>query len=180
MISLIALYLLLVIALPLALSMAVSYRTLPEGGHCPLCQTETLRLTSHWLRVGSVFTPRQALHRRWCLGCGWEGVARMAAAQPHRQRVAPTPVGVQRAPRATGTVALRNIEVDGCSWHVLLQCWSDPAGWHGRLVFREPTGRMWTDAGRPINGQSRLEVVGQAKSLSDRALSGRLRSTTSR
>jgi hypothetical protein len=176
--SLIALYLLLVIALPLALSAAVSYRTLPEGDCCPLCRGETLRLASRWLAAGSRFTPGRVLHRRWCLGCGWEGVARLPA--PARSQRALLSTVQRRVLPERGTVDLRAIEVDGRSWRVLLQCWGDGGGWHGRLVFMEPTGRMWTDAGRPLHGRSRVEVVGQARSLSDRVISGRLRSTTSR
>jgi hypothetical protein len=179
-ISLIALYLLLVIALPLALSAAVSYRTLPEGVDCPLCRGETLRLSSRWLAIASMLAPKRALQRRWCLGCGWDGAARV-----------PPPVSLRpldrirmwlAARRRTQqkTVELRALEVDGRSWRVLLQCWRDAKGWRGRLLFLEPTGRMWADATGAIRGRTRFEVLGQARSLPEPILSVRLRSTTSR
>ena len=44
MLSITILYLLLVIALPLGLSLAMGYRGLPHGRACPLCGGETLWL----------------------------------------------------------------------------------------------------------------------------------------
>lgn len=44
---------------------------LPPGRECPRCTGETIQIRSRLLR------PIQRLaSRRWCLGCGWEGVTR--------------------------------------------------------------------------------------------------------
>src|SRR5690606_6987174 len=88
----IVLYLLLVIALPLALSAAVSFRTLPEGRNCPLCGGQTLRLRARWLAAVSLGLRRSVLHRRWCLTCGWEGSSKMP-----RERTEPETPLVGRA-----------------------------------------------------------------------------------
>ncbi len=50
------------------------YIFLPAGRECPRCTGETVAIRSRLLRpVRSMAT------LRWCLGCGWEGVARTAA-----------------------------------------------------------------------------------------------------
>jgi hypothetical protein len=47
------------------------YLFLPIGRDCPRCAAETVSLRSHCLRpVRSLAT------LRWCMDCGWEGVAR--------------------------------------------------------------------------------------------------------
>lgn len=47
---------------------------LPSGRDCPRCAHETLPIRSGMLRpVRSLAT------LRWCMSCGWEGVARHAA-----------------------------------------------------------------------------------------------------
>lgn len=89
---LIVLYLLLILILPLAFSVGVSYRTLPEGKTCPLCGGETLRLVSSWLGLTSRVLRATILHRRWCPRCGWEGVTRIPL-----ERAAPSELGVDPA-----------------------------------------------------------------------------------
>jgi len=187
---LIALYLLLVIALPLALSAVVSYRTLPEGRTCPLCGGETLRLRSRWLRAVSWLMRNRELQSRWCLVCGWVGISRLSRSTPARLPPAPPPTspatpsrsGPQRrrsiavAPGKSGeAVNLRDLEVDGSPWRVLLQCWCDAELWYGRLLFIAPTGRLWVDTMEPFSGASPGEVMGQALALPDRTLACRLR-----
>lgn len=176
--ALIVLYLLLVIALPLALSAAVSYRTLPEGRTCVLCGGETLRIRSRWLAAVSRLFRRCELQRRWCVTCGWEGVCRLPI-EPEP----PVPISVPRrrpsievAPGRSGeAVNLRNLEVDGSAWRVLLQCWHDGEQWFGRLLYIAPSGRLWVDTTPPFTGASAEDVLGQALALPDRTLTLRLR-----
>ncbi len=178
---LIVLYLLLVIALPLALSAAVSYRTLPEGRNCALCGGETLRVQARWLDRVSRLVRRGTLQKRWCLTCGWEGISRMPVDPEPAVSIVPKPPPVRRpsiaiAPGRSGeAVNLRNLEVDGSPWRVLLQCWHDAERWYGRLLFIEPSGRLWVDTVQPFNGDSAEEVLGQALALPDQALTLRLR-----
>lgn len=179
---LIALYLLLVIVLPLALSAAVSYRTLPEGRTCPLCGSETLRLRARFFAAASVITRGNALHRRWCLTCGWEGTCRM----PVEREYAPPPAAEPPQPRRRQSIAiapgqsgeavnLRKLEVDGSAWRVLLQCWCDADQWYGRLLFIAPSGRLWVDTMEPFSGATPHDVMVQALALPDRTLACRLR-----
>lgn len=49
------------------------YLFLPSGRDCPRCAAETVGIRSRLLR------PVQRLAMlRWCMSCGWEGVARHA------------------------------------------------------------------------------------------------------
>ena len=82
MFSLITVYLVLVIVLPLALSAVVSCRTLPEGRRCSQCGGETMRLRSRWLRLATTCFRDIELHSRWCPACGWTGVARVPREVP--------------------------------------------------------------------------------------------------
>jgi hypothetical protein len=69
-------YLLLVFVLPLGLSALVGYRSLPAGRACPQCRDEeTLRLCAPLLDRAARLAPIE-VQRRWCLGCGWEGLVR--------------------------------------------------------------------------------------------------------
>ena len=61
MLSITILYLLLVIALPLGLSLAMGYRGLPHGRACPLCGGETLRLQDTVVRLQGVAAPPRGL-----------------------------------------------------------------------------------------------------------------------
>lgn len=185
---LIVLYLLLVIVLPLALSVTVSYRTLPEGRSCPLCAGETLRLEARWFGRLSRISRRNVLQRRWCLTCGWEGICRLSSSvEPTAHRPAPTnrePIDARSRRRrsiAVGpgdsgeAVNLRSLDIDGSAWRVLLQCWSDAHQWYGRLLFIAPSGRLWVDTVEPFTGASPNDVLTQALELTDTTLTYRLR-----
>jgi hypothetical protein len=52
---------------------ALLYLFLPTGRDCPRCAGETLPVQSPLLRPF-----RRLAMLRWCLGCGWEGVARVS------------------------------------------------------------------------------------------------------
>jgi hypothetical protein len=180
---LIALYLILVIALPLALSSVVSYRTLPRTTNCPLCGSETVRLRSRWLNATSRLLRHQELQARWCTNCLWEGAVRLPAHRhqtvPPHQPATPRPERRQSiavAPGQSGeAVSLRDLEIDGLSWRVLLQCWHGTDRWFGRLLFIAPSGRLWVDTVEPMSGGSAREIMGQALALPDRTLACRLR-----
>ncbi|HEY8469001.1 MAG TPA: hypothetical protein VIL18_05130 [Longimicrobiales bacterium] len=180
---LVALYLLLVIALPLALSLGVSCRTLPEGDACPLCRAETIRIRARYLDWASAVLPRIALQRRWCLTCGWEGVCKVKATEPAVTEAPPTPVDARPAPppvRQHGeAVELRKLEVDGCAWRVFVECWYEAGRWHGRLLFAAPSGQLWPDPARTFTGLSRQDVLDQVLALPDRLLACRLREAIS-
>jgi len=183
---LVALYLLLVIALPLALSAGVSYRTLPEGTTCPLCRSDTLLLRSRWLHCVSLLLRRIVLQRRWCLSCGWEGVSKLTgqAARQARTRVAPLqlPPPASAAPpsgRSAEAIDLRGLEVEGRAWRVLVECWCEAGRWYGRLLFSAPTGQLRADANPTFCGRSRRDILDQARALPDRLLACRLREAIS-
>jgi len=179
---LVALYLLLVIALPLALSAGVSYRTLPEGTTCPLCRSETLLLRSRWLGWASALLRRVVLQRRWCLSCGWEGIAKLTGeeARQARRRVAPSPPAPAPPPdRTVEAIELRGLEVEGCAWRVLVECWCEAGRWYGRLLFSAPTGQLRTDTSRTFCGRSLSDILDQARALPDRLLACRLREAIS-
>lgn len=184
MILLIAAYLLLVFVLPLTLSAAVSYRSLPIGRACPQCAGETIRLQARLLGAGSFLTPL-TLHRRFCLACGWEGVVRLpglkrqvaAAPPPESTEPAPPEADTAEGPE-TRTMDVRWLTVDGVPWRVQLECWRQTGVCYGRLVFVEPSGRHWLDL-RPLAGRTDRDVLGQALSLPDRFLASRLRELVS-
>lgn len=178
---LIALYLTLVIALPLALSVVVSYRTLPRSPLCPLCGKETMRIRSRWLDTLSRIVRRQELQKRWCTNCLWEGTIRIPRPLPVAPPTRPTPASTN-GPRAGSVpgpsgeaISIRDLEIDGRSWRVLLQCWYDSDQWFGRLLFIAPSGRLWIDTVEPIRGTSSREVMSKALALPDRILACRLR-----
>jgi hypothetical protein len=72
-------------------------------------------------------------------------------------------------------VSLRDLDIDGLAWRVLLQCWHGTVRWFGRLLFIAPSGRLWVDTVEPMSGISAREVMGQALALPDRTLACRLR-----
>jgi hypothetical protein len=183
-------YLLLVFVLPVALSLLVSYRTLPQGAACPHCRGDTIRLQAPRLAIVTRINPFAALHRRWCLCCGWEGTARL----PRRGGVrAPDGTPAQRRPdqavpgatlppapdavkaASTQTLDVRSLTVDGSPWRVMLQCWRQTDLYYGRFVFVGPSGRLWLDAVESFSGRSEHEILGQALSLPDGTLATRLR-----
>jgi hypothetical protein len=153
-------YLLLVFVLPAVLSVAVSYRALPYGVRCARCGGDTLQLLSRWLRRAAPLLP-SAVQRRWCLNCGWEGVVRVPRRQP--------------AISTAQTLDVRPLTLDGAPWRVLLQCRRSPGIVHGRLIFVEPSGRLWLDSDDALHGASEDEVLGQARALPDNQLTHRLR-----
>lgn len=170
--SITALYLLLVIVLPLALSLAMAYRGLPSGRACPLCAGETLRLQSRWLRYARL-TGRRQLHSRWCPRCGWEGVARVTELpEQRRTTVIATTSGAQ-------TIELSEVSMDGSAWRVLLQAWSEQGAWRGQLLFVGPVGRVVSDGLTAFSGATYHDVLTQAMGLSETVLTVRLRSVMS-
>jgi hypothetical protein len=156
-----------------ALSAIVSFRALPVGRHCPRCGSETVQLLARWLRIAGALLLRTNLHRRWCLGCGWEGAVRVhgepVSAGP---RFRPMPPAVRHA---TQTLDVRSLDVDGSSWRVMLQCWGNTGMFYGRLVFVAPSGRLWLDGVESFSGSDQHDVLGQAQSLPSGLLENRLR-----
>lgn len=57
------------------------YLFLPAGRGCPRCATETVSIRSRVL-----WPLRRVAGLRWCMACGWEGIARTGALR----RPAPT------------------------------------------------------------------------------------------
>ncbi len=173
---LVAAYLLVVLVLPLALSAAVSLRTLPCGRRCPRCAGETLRLQARLPRVLSRVV-RAEMHHRWCPTCEWEGLARITPARIPPVRVR-TVGGVPGQSAITRVMDVRQLHVDGTAWRVRLECWGQRGTCYGRLVFVEPSGRLWLDV-QPFRGRSDRDVLGQALSLPDDLLASRLRTLVS-
>ncbi len=183
-ILLIAAYLLLVFVLPLTLSAAVSYRSLPVGRACPNCASETIPLRARVLRAAAMIAP-STLDRRFCLGCGWQGVVRLPKptvelAAALSASLASESDALAEAPRntTTRTIDVRWLTVDGVPWRVQLECWHQTGLCYGRLVFVEPSGRHWLDF-QPFAGRTDRDVLGQALSLPDRLLASRLRELVS-
>ena len=178
MIALVGVYLLLVLVLPLTLSVAVSYRSLPFGRRCPQCGGETMPLLARVLARFARLT-RSRLQRRWCAACGWEGVIRLPREiAPAVHAVPAVTVTDTTTTATTRTVDVRWLTVDGVAWRVQLECWRQTGRCFGRLVFVEPSGRLWLDM-QPFQGRSDHDVVGQAMALSDRLLASRLREVVS-
>lgn len=172
---LLGLYLVLVIALPLALALLVALNGIPRSRLCPACTGETLRIQSRRHRLLSRALRAEELQVRWCPACEWTGTVRLARPAP----VAATSAPALTAPatRATG-LELRRVRLSDGHWRVQLECWAEDGAWRGRLLFVGPGGRAWAD-GRPLlTGRSALDVVSQVLSLSDRALVGRIRKAT--
>lgn len=180
---LIAIYLTLVIVLPLALSCVVSYRALPRSPLCPLCGEETLLVRSRSLGLISRLFREQDLQRRWCASCLWEGTARVPLLDTPRRhdrgsrKTAGEPArSANKGPSPSGeAISLRDLEIDGLCWRVLLQTWHDSGHWFGRLLFIAPSGRLWIDDIEPIHGASAREIMGKAQALPDRTLAYRLK-----
>lgn len=188
---LIASYLLLVFILPLALSAVVSYRTLGTGPSCSQCGGETFQVLAPVLRRLGALVPRLAIQRRWCPGCGWEGLVRPGPEQP----VAPAgsrPAGQVPAPEqlpavqdgsgsgvpshgSTQTLDVRSLTLNGTAWRVMLQCWHGAERCFGRFVFVAPSGRLWMDSMEALSGTTEDDVLGQALALPDVMLTRRLR-----
>lgn len=165
-----AIYLMLVIALPVVLSGLVGYRALPRGKACPNCAQETLPLVSLPVRAARVVYTGATLERRWCPTCEWDGFAR---AQPTIV-AARTGDVIQRH-----TQQLRTLELGGRAWRVMLESWREQEHFYGRLLFVGPSGKRLYDADGAFDGDTQDEVVGQALAMSDRLLAYRLRDVIS-
>jgi hypothetical protein len=190
---LIASYLVMVFLIPLVLSALVSYRSLTIGRGCPECAGETIPIQHRLLQLAQRAVRRHGLEQRWCLECGWEGftrtaVTRTGASASTTRADRPDDVAFRSDGQATRslpsyryeagfteTLDVRTISIDGRTWRVLLQCWNQTTLCYGRLVFVEPTGRLWSDASEAFSGTSRFEVIGQALSATDGLLTSRLR-----
>ncbi len=167
-----AIYLVLVIALPVMLSAAIGYRALPRGSVCPNCTQDTLPVVSLGVRVAKVFFPRLTMQRRWCPACAWDGMTRT-------RETAPMPALVPTAAASRQTHPLRTLELGGRSWTVMLEYWRERGRCYGRLLFVGPSGKLWCDPLAAFHGQSQQDVVTQAHALSDRLLTYRLREVIS-
>ena len=167
-----ATYLVLVIALPVMLSAAIGYRSLPRGHACPNCTHETLPLLSHTIRLARKIHPALNLQRRWCPVCTWDGWAR--ATEPTVVHAAATVSTTNRQTRP-----LRTLQLGGKSWSVMLEHWREQGRCYGRLLFVGPSGRLWCDPLAAFHGQAQQDVMDQALALSDRLLTYRLREVIS-
>ena len=165
-----AVYLVLVIALPVMLSAALGYRALPRGRSCPNCAQDTLPVVSSWVRTLSRIHPQLTLQRRWCPVCTWDGYARIPAFA-----LAPALGGA--TPRQTQP--LRTLELGGRSWSVMLEYWREHGRFYGRLLFEGPSGKLWCDPLAAFHGDTHHDVLRQAHALSDRLLTYRLREVIS-
>jgi hypothetical protein len=177
---LLASYLVAVFVIPLALSALLARRSLPRGRDCPLCTGDTVPLQMPPLHRLGRLRRRIPFERRWCLECGWLGLVRVASSVQLRAGRPATAIvqcdgGAGFDTGFTETLDVRTIAIDGRTWRVLLQCWSQTRQCYGRLVFVEPTGRVWADACEAFSGATRFEVIGQALSVPDGLLSSRVR-----
>lgn len=170
----VSIYFLTVLVLPLVIGGAVTYRSLPCGRECPHCRRSTLLLASNVFGLLSRL-PGIQVQRRWCLHCGWLGVVRLA--RPSVRLVVEGRSADSRA--AARVIDLRHLLVNGMWWRVRLETWRAGRIWYGRLVFVEPSGRVWTDA-QPLMGTTDQEVLHQARRLPTGALASRLRGLVSR
>lgn len=166
-----ALYLVIVIALPVALSGIIGFRSLPRGNTCPSCAQETLPLRSLPLKLLQRVYRGSSLQRRWCPACDWDGYARGVMIR--------LPVVQNPTVSTRRTQQVRTLELGGRAWRVMLECWREHGGFSGRLVFVGPSGRLWCDPMAAFSAPTHHEVLGQALSLSDRLLAYRLREVIS-
>lgn len=178
---LLAVYFVMVIALPLALGGYVVYNGLPRSRRCPACAADTIRLRSALHRLASHVVHADELHLRWCPECDWNGTARLGPTPATATATAPPAAaaagGDLDAPRrhAPDSVDIRRLDVDGRAVRVMVQCWAERGEWRGRLLFIAPDGRTWMEGASSITGRSALEVLSQALTIPDRTLTGRLR-----
>lgn len=173
----VSIYFFAVLVLPVVVGGTVTYRALPAGQRCPRCQDGTLLLRTRLLTTLSRL-PFIQLQRRWCLSCGWLGVVRVP-----RPSVRLVVQGRSSATADQAAVArvidVRHLHVDGVWWRVRLETWRTGRVWYGRLLFVEPSGRLWPDA-RPFQGPTDREVLRQARRLPSGLLASRLRELVSR
>jgi len=103
-----AIYLVLVIALPVALSSLIGFRSLPRGTGCPNCAQDTLPLLSVPLRAVGRIHPGFSLQRRWCPTCEWDGYAR-ALAPARASVVTDSTIHQRQQLRTTRSAAARGV-----------------------------------------------------------------------
>jgi hypothetical protein len=171
-------YLFIVVALPVALGVAVSYRSLCRSTNCPLCGSETVQLDSRLGRFLARLWLRNSIQRRWCVRCGWEGFARLGrrSALTVSEFNVPAPA---RPSAGCRTEPVRTLRLGDVQWRVLLQCWQDQGWYFGQLIFLGPGGHLQRDPLHPLTGPTRRDVFEQALSLSDRLLTYRLKDLVS-
>lgn len=165
-----AIYLIIVIALPMALSVIIGFRSLPCGKACPNCAQETLPLVSRLVKTIHYLHVNVDLRRRWCPACEWAGYSRLA--------VAPA-IELPPAESARDMRQLRTLELGGRPWRVMLESWHERGRYYGRLVFMGPSGKLWSDPLAAFSATTLDETIAQALSLSDRLLTYRLREVIS-
>ena len=172
---LLAVYFVMVIALPLALGGYVVYNGLPRTRRCPACAGDTVRLRSRLHRLASPLFRFNELHLRWCPECHWSGTARIGRAPTPALAPVAGRAGRGRPGGAPDSVDIRRLDVDGRPVRVMVQCWAEEGQWRGRLLFIAADGRTWMEGVSSITGRSALDVLSQALTIPDRALTGRLR-----
>ncbi|MGH7460844.1 MAG: hypothetical protein ACREMA_07425 [Longimicrobiales bacterium] len=171
-------YLFIVVALPLALGIAVSYRSLCRTRHCPLCGHESVAVNSWIGRASRKLGFQTTIQRRWCVRCSWQGYARLARSSAHpliqlvNQAPAPPTAGCRTEP-------VRTLRVAEAEWRVLLQSWQEHGCYFGQLMFIGPAGHLRRDPLHPLAGPTQRDVFEQALSLSDHLLTYRLRDLVS-
>jgi hypothetical protein len=172
-----AIYLFIVMVLPLALGIAITYRNVSRERRCPLCGTDTVRIRTVATPILDKISILGSLQRRWCVTCGWHGIARINATQTvpavaySLTRVHPS--------RNVRTEPVRTLGFGGMQWRVLLQCWQENEQYCGQLLFIGPAGHLRRDPKHPFCGPTRAAIVEQALSLSDGLLTYRLRELVS-
>lgn len=169
---LIASYLLIVFLIPLLISGVATYRALPRGRRCAICEGSTLRVMGRAPRLLRRLAP--ALERRWCPQCQWEGYVRAPApGRTHPERRADGPGQAGTAPALA--LDVRTLRVGGDLWRVQLQWWREAVRCEGRMVFIAPTGRRLRDGVQCFSGATPFDVLGQALSIPDGLLVSRVR-----
>jgi hypothetical protein len=152
----------------------VTYRALPSGRECPHCQRTTLLLSSRWLSLLSKL-PFVQMQRRWCISCGWLGVIRVP-----RPSVRLVVGGIsQESAAAARIIDVRPLLMDGAWWRVRLETWRSGRFCYGRLLFVEPSGRLWPDGRPPLRAESDRELLRQARRIPSGLLASRLRELVS-
>src|SRR5687768_14607885 len=156
-----AVYLFVVMALPLALGIAIIYRNLTRERRCPLCGTDTVRIRTVATPILEKISFPGSLQRRWCVTCGWQGVARISDPQLVPAVATHSPIRVHPS-RDVRTEPVRTLGFGGMQWRVLLQCWQEDGQYCGQLLFIGPAGLLRRDPKHPFCGATRGAIVEQA------------------
>lgn len=161
-----AMYLMVVILVPVVLSAIIGLRNLPLGSGCPNCAEETMALVSVPLRAARHFHADLPLQRRWCPACEWDGYVKTVTLSVSVERT--------RAASARRTESVRTLELNGRRWNVMLESWRERDRCYGRLLFVGPSGKQWREPMPEFSADTAGEVLVQAQSLSDRLLAYKL------